>query len=816
MLISEELEKTLQRAVDRAKSGRHEFVAPEHLLFALTSDQVAADILFHCGADVEGLRREVDGFLTTNMPAYPPHVSGPDGGTPDPSYTVGCQFVLQLAASHVQSSGKTQIDGGNVLAALFRDQDSHAAYFLGKQGVSRLDVVRFISHKVSKVGPRGLSLEGPAGRAAAESDTEDEAAAAHADDPLEAFCTDLNKKAAEGRLDPLIGRQRELERTVHILARRRKNNPVFVGDAGVGKTAIVEGLALKIRQGDVPEYLKGVTIYALDIGGLLAGTRYRGDFEERLKAVIDAIQTDRDHRILFIDEIHNIIGAGAVSGGAMDASNMLKPALANGDIKCIGTTTYKEYRQVFEKDHALSRRFQKVDVAEPSIDESVEILKGLQPRYEDFHAVTYTAGAVKASVELSAKYVNDRFLPDKAIDVLDEAGAEVKLRAAKNAEAAKRASEAKAGGGALQAVPGGGALPVVVMPPEAESARDGAADASGGETADGDKRRPRVTTRDVESVVSRIAKVPTRIVKVDDKKRLETLARDLKLLIYGQDKAVEQVVSAIQLARAGLGEPEKPIGSFLFAGPTGVGKTELAKQLAAALDIGFVRFDMSEYMEKHSVSRLIGSPPGYVGFDQGGQLTETIHRTPHAVLLLDEIEKAHPDIDNILLQIMDYATLTDNNGRKTDFRNVILIMTTNTGAREGMANAIGFEQKADFTGKSDKAIEKAFNPEFRNRLTAVVQFRSLGTSIAEQIVEKMVAELEARLKPRGVELALDPTARVWLARKGYDERFGARPIRRLIETEISHRLSHEILFGRLARGGTVTVKAGDDGLVFEF
>ncbi len=781
MLISEELEMTLQRAVDRAKSGRHEFVAPEHLLFALTSDQVASDILLHCGADVEGLRREVDVFLTTNMPIYPEDISGPDGGTPDPSYTIGCQFVLQLAASHVQSSGKSQIDGGNVLAALFRDQESHAAYFLGKQGISRLDVLRLISHKVSKVGPRGLAFEGSTGGAGAQSEADDDAATARAGDPLEAYCSNLNKKAADGRIDPLIGRQSELERTVHILARRRKNNPVFVGDAGVGKTAIVEGLALKIHQGEVPEYLKGVTIYALDIGGLLAGTRYRGDFEERLKAVIDAIRADRDHRILFIDEIHNIIGAGAVSGGAMDASNMLKPALANGEIKCIGTTTYKEYRQVFEKDHALSRRFQKVDVGEPSVEESVDILKGLQPRYEDFHGVAYTAGAVRASVELAAKHINDRFLPDKAIDVMDEAGAEVKLRAGKNAESVRKTT-----------------------------------DAAAGEAAEGDKRRPRVTTRDIESVVSRIAKVPTRNVKVDDKKRLETLARDLKLLIYGQDKAVEQVVAAIQLARAGLGEPDKPIGSFLFAGPTGVGKTELAKQLAAALDIGFVRFDMSEYMEKHSVSRLIGSPPGYVGFDQGGQLTETIHRTPHAVLLLDEIEKAHSDVDNILLQIMDYATLTDNNGRKTDFRNVIVIMTTNTGAREGMANAIGFEQKADPAGKSDKAIEKAFNPEFRNRLTAVIQFRSLGTSIAEQIVEKMVAELEARLKPRGVELVLDETARIWLARKGYDEKFGARPIRRLIEAEISHRLSHEILFGNLSKGGTVTVKAGPEGLTFEF
>ncbi len=791
MLISEELENTLQRAVDRAKSGRHEFVSPEHLLFALTSDRVAADILFHCGADVDGLRGEVDGFLTTSMPSFPAQIGGPGGEVPDPSYTLGCQFVLQLAASHVQSSGKDQIDGGNVLAALFRDEESHAAFFLKKQGVSRLDVVRYLSRKVSKVGPRSLPFEGGGEDGTGEREAEGAVA-----DPLEEFCTNLNRKAAEGRIDPLIGRRSELLRTVHILARRRKNNPVFVGDAGVGKTAIAEGLALRIHKGDVPEYLRDVTIYALDMGALLAGTRYRGDFEERLKAVIDAIQEQRDRRILFVDEIHNLIGAGAVSGGAMDASNMLKPALASGDIKCIGTTTYKEYRQIFEKDHALSRRFQKIDVPEPTEDESVEILKGLQSHYEDFHGVTYAPAAVKACVELSAKHINDRFLPDKAIDVLDEAGAEVKLRSSRSAAEVVRDEEVAAEAEA----------------PASEAAVDAPAE---GEAVAG-KRRPKVTIRDIENVVSRIAKVPTRSVKVDDRKRLETLARDLKLLIYGQDAAVDRIVSAIQLARAGLGEPDKPIGSFLFAGPTGVGKTELAKQLAAALDIGFVRFDMSEYMEKHSVSRLIGSPPGYVGFDQGGQLTEAIHRNPHTVLLLDEIEKAHSDIDNILLQIMDYATLTDNNGRKTDFRNVILILTTNTGAREGMANAIGFEQKSDFAGKSDKAIEKAFAPEFRNRLTAIVQFRGLGMEIAEQIVEKMVAELETRLKARGVHLTLDPSARAWLARKGYDEKFGARPMKRLIESEISHKLSHEILFGRLARGGVVLLKAGDDGLVFEY
>jgi len=798
MLISEELENTLQRAVDRAKASRHEFVAPEHLLFALTSDKVAADILLHCGADVEELRTAVDAFLENTMPAFPPHLAAPDGSAPDPSYTLGCQLVLQLAASHVQSSGKEQIDGGNVLAALFRDEESHAAYFLKKQGVMRLDVVRYISHKVSKLASRHLPSEGDGGAGASQRDGED---AVTVEDPLEEFCTNLNRRAAEGRLDPLIGRKAELERTVHILARRRKNNPIFVGDAGVGKTAIVEGLALRIHQGDVPEYLKGVTIHALDMGGLLAGTRYRGDFEERLKAVIDAVKADHEHRILFVDEIHNLIGAGAVSGGAMDASNMLKPALASGEIKCIGTTTYKEYRQIFEKDHALSRRFQKIDVAEPSQDESVEILKGLQGRYEDFHGVQYAPAAIRACVELAAKHINDRFLPDKAIDVLDEAGAEVKLRVSRSVvEVELEAAAAQADATAKEVAAADADEAAAPEGPDSPVAR----------------RRPRVTTRDIENVVSRIAKVPTRSVKVDDRKRLENLGRDLKLTIYGQDAAVDQVVSAIQLARAGLGEPDKPIGSFLFAGPTGVGKTELAKQLASALDIGFQRFDMSEYMEKHAVSRLIGSPPGYVGFDQGGQLTEAIHRNPHCVLLLDEIEKAHSDIDNILLQIMDYATLTDNNGRKTDFRNVIVIMTTNTGAREGMANAIGFEQKADFAGKSDKAVEKAFAPEFRNRLTAIVQFRSLGSEIAEQIVEKMVAELETRLKARGVHLTLDPTARTWIARKGYDAKYGARPMRRLIETEISHKLSHEILFGRLVKGGDVVIKAGEEGLVFEF
>jgi ATP-dependent Clp protease ATP-binding subunit ClpA len=772
-LISEELEKTLQRAVDRAKKSRHEFVSPEHLLFALTTDSIAAEVLLHCGADVSGMRAELDTFLEENMPCYPTHVHGEDGpeDPPDPQYTLGCQFVLQLAASHVQSSGKGQIDGGNLLVALFREDESQASYFLAKYDVSRLDAMRYISHRISKItGTPRLPNEGEgSGESVEDLGGPFDDAPETSSDPLDAFCNDLNARAADGRIDPLIGREKEVDRTVHILARRRKNNPIFVGDAGVGKTAIVEGLALRIHEGVVPDCLKNVTIYALDMASLLAGTRYRGDFEERLKAVIDAIQEDSENRVLFVDEIHTIIGAGAVSGGALDASNMLKPALASGDIKCIGTTTYKEYRQIFEKDHALSRRFQKVEVPEPSEADALEILKGLAPRYEEFHKVHYTLSALKASVELSAKFINDRFLPDKAIDVMDETGAEVKLRRRKTEE------------------------------------------------AEGVEVKPaKVSARDVETMVSRIAKIPSRTVKTDDRKRLETLARDLKLLIYGQDDAVEQVVRSIQLSRAGLGEPDKPIGSFLFAGPTGVGKTELAKQLATNMDIEFMRFDMSEYMEKHAVSRLIGSPPGYVGFDQGGQLTEAIHRTPHCVLLLDEIEKAHPDIDNILLQIMDYATLTDNNGRKTDFRNVVLIMTTNTGAREGMANAIGFEQTADVAGRSAKAIEKAFNPEFRNRLTSIVQFRSLGQSVAERIVEKMMAELEARLKVKHVTLVLETSARSWLALKGYDEQFGARPLRRLIETEVSHQLSSEILFGKLATGGTVTISADDSGLVFSY
>jgi ATP-dependent Clp protease ATP-binding subunit ClpA len=757
MLISDELERTLKRAFEHAKERRHEFISPEHLLYALTYDSVASDILHHCGADVEKLRGELDSFLDENMPAFPVGGGTESEEAPDPQYTLGAQFVLQLAATNVQSAGKREMDGGNVLAALFRDRESHAVYLLGRQNVTRLDVLRFISHGVSKRAA-GSPEEG-------EGDDVEVAGSEIPEDSSEVlarFCVNLNERAATGKIDPLVGRTVELDRAVHILARRRKNNPVFVGDAGVGKTAIVEGLALRIQQGKVPDCLRECTIYALDMAGVLAGTRYRGDFEERMTAVIAAITEDSDHRILFIDEIHNTIGAGAASGGAMDASNMLKPALAGGDIKCIGTTTFKEYRQVFEKDHALARRFQKIEVSEPSVDETVEILRGLQGRYEEFHGVTYAPSAVKASAELAARYINDRFLPDKAIDVLDEAGAEVKLRAV------------------------------------------------------GREGKPKVTQRDVEGVVSRIAKTPTKTVRVDDRKKLETLDRDLKLLIYGQDAAVDQVVRAIQLARAGLGEPDKPVGSFLFAGPTGVGKTELARSLARVLGIEFIRFDMSEYMEKHSVSRLIGSPPGYVGFDQGGQLTEAVHRNPHSVVLLDEIEKAHEDIFNILLQVMDYATLTDNNGRKTDFRQAVLIMTTNSGARESMRLPIGFEQQRRPAEGASKAIDRLFSPEFRNRLTAIVQFDALPLEVAEQIVEKMIGELEARLRARNVALTLDPSARRYLAEKGFDDRYGARPLRRVIETEISQPLSQALLFGPLGKGGQVTIASREGKIVFEY
>ncbi|MBI2340236.1 MAG: ATP-dependent Clp protease ATP-binding subunit ClpA [Deltaproteobacteria bacterium] len=767
MLVTEELEKTLERAYREAKTRRHEYITLEHLLYALTYDPVASRVLAVCGADLEKIRRDLLEFLSEHLEALDGDVE-----SIEPQYTIGVQFVLQVAAAHVQSAqaglvaqaglaaGKNQMDGGHVLAAMFREKESHAVYFLARQNVYRFDVVRTLSHGLKK---EALPLLPPP-----ETEFDEEGRPAKSRDPLTRFCINLNEKAARGAIDPLIGREKEMERTIHILVRRRKNNPIFVGDAGVGKTAIAEGLALRIVNREVPNSLRDSVLYALDMGALLAGTKFRGEFEERLKGVICAM-TEKKNRILFIDEIHTIIGAGAVSGGALDASNILKPALANGDIRCIGTTTYKDYRTVFEKDHALSRRFQKIDVAEPTSEESRRILKGLKRHYESFHGVAYSDSALKSAVDLSARYITDRFLPDKAIDVMDEAGAEVKLK-------------------------------FQVHPPKADQNRGSV---------------PRVLSRDIEGVVSRMAKVPAHSVKMDDREKLKNLGRDLKLLIYGQNEAIDQVVRAIQLSRSGLGEPSSPIGSFLFAGPTGVGKTELARQLAHVLGIEFTRFDMSEYMEKHTVSRLIGAPPGYVGFDQGGLLTDAIHRNPYTVLLLDEIEKAHEDIYNILLQVMDHAALTDNNGRKSDFKQVVLVMTTNQGARESMVRTIGFE-KEEYEDKSLKAIEKAFNPEFRNRLTAIVRFNALDMTIAEQIVEKMVSELEERLKGKGVTLTLEPSARKYLAEKGFDAKFGARPIRRLIETEISHVLSSEILFGKLSKGGNVVVRSEEGKLKFDF
>lgn len=742
MIISEELEKTLKRSYLEAKKRRHELIGLEHLLYALTFDIDASRVLIACGASIEKLRSDLDTFFNTMVPAI-------DDENLNPQYTVGAQFVLQIAAAHAQSSRQEKMDGGHLLVSMFREKESHALYFLSQQNITRYDLLRYISHGVSKLEPEPAF---PVRKAGEKEEKKQK-------DPLARFCVNLNEKAKAGKIDPLIGREKELDRTIHILARRRKNNPIFVGDAGVGKTAVAEGLAYKIVSGEVPVHLKECVVFSLDMGSLLAGTKFRGEFEERLKVVI-AHLVAKKNAILFIDEIHTLIGAGAVSGGSMDASNILKPVLTSGDLRCMGTTTYNEYRQIFEKDHALSRRFQKVEINEPSNQDTLSILKGLKKHYETFHQVVYTEASLKASVDLSETHISDRKLPDKAIDVMDEAGATVKLKNKKEGT-------------------------------------------------------PKVYARDIEAVVSRMAKVPTQTVKVDDRVKLENLDRDLKLLIYGQDEAVTQVVSAIRLSRSGLAEADKPIGSFLFAGPTGVGKTELAKQLAKILGIEFLRFDMSEYMEKHTVSRLIGSPPGYVGYEQGGLLTEAVTRHPHAVLLLDEIEKAHEDIYNILLQVMDHATLTDNNGRKSDFKKIILIMTTNQGARDSAIRTIGFEKKSH-EDKSLQAIEKAFSPEFRNRLTSIVRFNQLDERIVEQIVEKVMAELEERLRSKNVTLSLEASAREYLAKKGFDPQYGARPIKRLVQNEISQVLSQEILFGKLAHGGHVVVEAKNEKLEFTY
>ncbi len=744
MTLSKELEDTLKRSYEQAKVRRHEFMTLEHILFELTYDPDASDVLIGCGVDLDRLRDSIDNFMNENMPPIESEY------LPDPQYSAGSQFVLRLAAMHAESVEKPEINGSNILISMFRIDESHAVYLLNEQGVNRYDLVRYVSHG----GKHYIDQDKPTSIAKTDVETTQQTK-----DPLSEYCTNLVQKASDGKLDPLIGRESEIDRTIHILARRRKNNPIFVGDAGVGKTAIAEGLALRIAEKKVPAALEETHIYALDMGSLTAGTRYRGDFEERLKAIIDSVKGDQK-KVLFIDEIHTIIGAGAVSGGTLDASNMLKPALANGEIRCIGTTTSKEYRSVFEKDHALARRFQKIDVYEPSQEECLKILQGLKKYYEEFHGVRYSTPSLKAAVDLSAKYMNDRRLPDKAIDLIDEAGADVKLR--------KHDSNTK-----------------------------------------------QVTVKDIEALVSKIAKIPTRTVKVDDRNRLMTLSGDLKKVIFGQDEAVDELVTAIQMSRSGLSEPNRPVGNFMFAGPTGVGKTEMAKQLAEALGIEFIRFDMSEYMEKHTVSRLIGSPPGYVGYDEGGQLTEAVHQNPHAVLLLDEIEKAHEDIYNVLLQVMDHATLTDSSGRKVDFRQIVLILTTNTGSRESNQRSVGFG-KEEFEDKSAQAIERYFSPEFRNRLTATLHFNSLSKEVVEKIVDKMIGQLADRLKAKKVMIELTPQARKFIAKKGYDKQLGARPIQRLIEEEITKKLSQEILFGDLSSGsGNVKIVVKDGELGFE-
>jgi len=757
-MLSRNLEQTLHRALSLASERRHEYATLEHLLLGLTDDADAATVLKACGLDLDKLRTDLGEFLDKDLAGLATDRPG------DPKPTAGFQRVVQRAAIHVQSSGRDEVTGANVLVALFSERESHAVYFLQMQDMTRLDAVNFISHGIAKAPGRstqrpvlGSNNQQP-NENNPEQEREEKPNRRGNQDALTNYCVNLNKKAMAGKIDPLIGREMEIERTIQILCRRTKNNPLYVGDPGVGKTAIAEGLAKRIVEGDVPEVLAKSTIFALDMGALLAGTRYRGDFEERLKAVVNELEAMQG-AILFIDEIHTVIGAGATSGGAMDASNLLKPALASGNLRCIGSTTYKEFRNYFEKDRALVRRFQKIDVNEPSIEDSIKILRGLKLNYEKHHKVRYTDEAIRAAVELSAKYINDRKLPDKAIDVIDEVGASRMLL------------------------------------PE-------------------NKRRKTVTLRDVEEMVAKIARIPPKSVSVDDKETLRNLERDLKSMVFGQDKAIEALAAAIKLARAGLREPEKPIGNYLFSGPTGVGKTEVARQLAATMGIELIRFDMSEYMERHSVSRLIGAPPGYVGFDQGGLLTDAIDQHPHAVLLLDEIEKAHPDLFNILLQVMDHGKLTDHNGKSVDFRNIILIMTTNAGASDLAKEAIGFGRDTR-QGEDDEAIKRLFTPEFRNRLDATIGFAALTPEIVGRVVEKFVMQLEAQLADRNVTIEASSAAKEWLAERGYDRLYGARPLARVIQEYIKKPLAEELLFGKLVKGGSVKVTMKDDKLAFE-
>ena len=743
-MLNKELENALNQAFKRARDLQHEFMTVEHLLLALLDNSSAAEILKACGANLTELRQELILFLDETTPLLPPD----DDRETQP--TLGFQRVLQRAVFHVQSSGKREVNGANVLVAIFSEQESQAVYFLKKQDISRLEVVNFISHGISRVRD-DEQLEHQA-------DTEEEQDESPGQNPLEQFTSNLNDLARIGKIDPLIGRKDEIERTVQVLCRRRKNNPLFVGEAGVGKTALAEGLAKKIVEGEVPEIIAESTIYSLDLGALLAGTKYRGDFEKRLKAILAQLKR-QEHAILFIDEIHTIIGAGAASGGAMDASNLIKPVLASGDLKCIGSTTYHEYRGIFEKDRALARRFQKIDVPEPTVEECVQILEGLKSRFEEHHAVRYTHQALRTAAELSERYINDRHLPDKAIDVIDEAGANQRMQ-----------------------VPS--------------------------------KRKKTIGVRDIEAIVAKIARIPPKTVSSDDMEVLRNLERDLKLVIYGQDEAVDSLSAAIKLSRSGLSADEKPIANFLFAGPTGVGKTEVTRQLARIMGIELIRFDMSEYMERHTVSRLIGAPPGYVGFDQGGLLTEEITKHPHAVLLLDEIEKAHPDVFNLLLQVMDHGTLTDNNGRKADFRNIILVMTTNAGADRINRASIGFSSQ-DHSSDAMEAIKKTFTPEFRNRLDAIIQFKQLGPETISQVVDKFLFELEGQLEDKDVTLEVDTEARTWLAIHGYDPNMGARPMARLIQESIKKPMAEDLLFGKLASGGHIRIGVKDDALQFE-
>ena len=743
MEYSQELKDTLATAFNEALKRRHEFVTLEHVLYALLDDPNGKRILMACGGDLKELRKDLEDFFENNMPALDQEVEQ------DPQQTLAFQRVFQRAVMHVQSSGKTVMDSSNLLVAFFRENDSYAVHLMQKQDITRLDVVRFISHGIAKVKENhddGAGFEdtsGPNGQREEKEKT-----------PLESFATDLVAVAEQGRIDPLIGRDKEIERTLQVLCRRRKNNPIFVGDPGVGKTALAEGLALRIHEGKVPEILKNARIYSLDMGALLAGTKFRGDFEERLKGVLHEIKKLED-AILFVDEIHTVVGAGATQDGSLDAANLIKPALQNGELRCIGSTTHRDFKASIEKDHALARRFQKITVREPTIEETVLILEGLASRYEEHHGVKYTPAALQSAAELAGKHINERFLPDKAIDVIDEAGAAQRLRTEEH-------------------------------------------------------RKERIEPNDIEAIVAKMAQIPPKSVSSDDRSALANLAKELKLVLFGQDAAIDAVAQAIKLNRSGLGAPERPVGSFLFAGPTGVGKTELAKQLARILGVEFVRFDMSEYMEKHTVSRLIGAPPGYVGFDQGGLLTDAIRKTPHCVLLLDEIEKAHPDIYNVLLQVMDHATLTDNNGRQADFRHVTLIMTTNAGAREIAQTKIGFSRDGD-TPSADKALEKVFSPEFRNRLDAVITFAQLPDEVILLVVDKFVSELDVLLAEKKVTIDLSQAAKNWLAEKGYSKKYGARPMGRLIQNEIKRPLADEILFGKLVNGGHVEIDVSPDG-----